>query len=159
MHPSLSIGLIADTHGFLDPRIGRLFSGIDHIVHAGDVGDVSVLTELQGLSPTTAVAGNVDTDLALPLTAFLDLHEHRLLVQHIVDPLRPSQAFAGEILKYQPKVVVFGHTHQTFADWINGRFFVNPGSAGRRRWNHPRSIGLLTLGAEGPHVEFHTLSD
>ena len=159
MGPSSSIGLIADTHGFLDPRIGPIFSGVAHIVHAGDVGDRSVLTQLQRLASTTAVAGNVDTSIALPQTALLDFRGHRLLIQHIVDPLRPSSEFARTLLESQATIVVFGHTHRTCADWIGGRFFVNPGSAGRRRWNIPRSIAILTIEAEGPHIEFHTLSD
>lgn len=153
------IGLIADTHGFLDPRITTVFAGVSHILHAGDIGDRSLIDELQRLAPTIAVAGNTDTDTGFPPTAAVDLHGHRFLVAHIVDPHKPAPDLIKSIRSTQSNIIVFGHTHRVFADSINGLLFVNPGSAGRRRWNTERSVAILHLETHGPSVEFHTLRD
>ncbi|HOK78138.1 MAG TPA: metallophosphoesterase family protein [Verrucomicrobiota bacterium] len=154
-----SLGLIADTHGFVDPRIPAIFSGVGHILHAGDVGPESVLLELQRLAPTTAVIGNTDNLLALPHTVVIDLFGRRFLLQHIVDPLHPTPEFSQCIETARPDIVVFGHTHRPFIDWVNGKLFVNPGSAGKRRWDTQRSVAVLHLLDQGPHVELHTLPD
>ncbi|MCL4789843.1 MAG: metallophosphoesterase family protein, partial [Verrucomicrobia bacterium] len=82
----MKIGVISDTHGFLDPKVSKLFAGVDHILHGGDVGPYTLLAELAAIAPVTAVLGNTDTWLQLKLTEFVELGGRRFLVHHIVNP-------------------------------------------------------------------------
>lgn len=154
-----SVGVIADTHGFVDPRIHGIFAGVGHILHAGDVGTDSVIAELEQIAPVTAVIGNTDNAITLPQTAVVDLYGFRFVLHHIVDLHHPTPELAYSIEEAQPHIIVFGHTHKPFADWIEGRLYLNPGSAGKRRWDTERSVAVLHLGDGGPLVEFHSLPD
>ena len=82
----MRIGVISDTHAFLDPRVEKLFAGVDHILHAGDVGPHMLLHELEAIAPVTAVVGNTDAGLNLNLTEVVELGGRKFLVHHIVDP-------------------------------------------------------------------------
>src|SRR5687768_2476727 len=82
----MKIGVISDTHGFLDPTIPKLFEGVDHILHGGDVGSPMVLLELENIAPVTAVLGNVDTGMPLKLTEVVELGRRKFLLHHIVEP-------------------------------------------------------------------------
>lgn len=141
--PAMRIGLISDTHDFLDPRLATLFAGVEHILHAGDVGRNTILVQLERIAPVTAVLGNTDTGLALRETEVIELAAKRFLVHHIVNPEAPAEALQRRLLADRPDVVVFGHTHQAFARTIGGIFFVNPGYAGRPRFGQPRSVAVL----------------
>lgn len=148
------IGLIADTHNYLDPKVGQVFAGVDHILHAGDVGMPWVATELEGIAPLTLVSGNTDDALGWPETAAITLFGHRFYLQHIVDPRSPDHRLRSRLEQLRPDVVVFGHTHQPFCDRIDGVLFLNPGSAGRRRFATPRSLAVLHCYASGLEAEF-----
>jgi len=143
----MTVGLISDTHGFWDPRIPGLFAGVDHILHAGDIGSGSVLAALERIAPLTAVMGNCDgPPLDARETEVVDLGAHRFVVHHIVDPVRPGDRVARAIAHHRPAFVVFGHTHRPHDSTVGPVRFLNPGYAGRVRFAQPRSVALLDLG-------------
>ena len=128
------IGVISDTHGYLDSRVLEIFAGVQHIIHAGDVVDPEILTELGRVAPLTAVAGNLDKgELAasLPREASGEVGGVRFVVAHKPGRLRKRLA-AGKI--DIPKgsrfdLVVWGHEHVPSASWLDGTLHLNPGTA------------------------------
>jgi len=143
----MKIGLVSDTHNHLDPLLFTHFEGVDHILHAGDVGDYTLLAALERIAPVTAVAGNNDFDPRLRDLEFVALNGRGFLLCHIVNPHRPSEALRQRLDRHRPQVVVYGHTHQAEARWVEGVLFINPGYAGRPRFGQPRTIALLEDGA------------
>lgn len=144
------IGVVSDTHGHLYPEVREALQGVDHIIHAGDVGSPQVLEGLKAIAPVTAVRGNCDLDRwarSLPVRAEVKFEEVRILVGHIAARLRDVEKSGGF------SVVVTGHSHMASIEWDDGVVHINPGSAGPRRYERPRTIGLLTIecvGMEGP---------
>lgn len=138
----MKIGVISDTHGYLDPLVLRQFSAVEHILHAGDVGSRQVVADLQALAPVTVVAGNNDDPEDFPEVECVELGGVRFMACHIVDPRAPSQRVARALLAHAPMAVVFGHTHRRFAERIDGRFYLNPGYSGRPRLNLSRSVAI-----------------
>jgi uncharacterized protein len=139
------VGLVADTHGAMDPRLASALSGVSRIIHAGDVGDRHVLEELALLAPVTAVRGNIDDgDLRrdLPVFTAIDVAGVRFVVTHIKDRAFSTQ----DARRIGADVFVFGHTHVPFALEEEGLLEINPGSASRARSGHPRSIGMVEVG-------------
>jgi putative phosphoesterase len=152
----LKIGVLADTHGRFDTRLETLFSGCDHIIHAGDIGRASVLRRLEEMAPVTAVLGNVDylemADL-LPEVAELRLGGCRFLVTHLLgEPHAPVAPIRRRLEEAPADVVVYGHSHRAYNAWVGGTLFFNPGSAGPRRFTLPQTAGLLTVSANGEIV-------
>ena len=149
------IGVISDTHDFLDPRIARLFAGVEHILHAGDIGSPKLLGELQTVAPVTAVGGNTD-DPALKYQSMqvVTLGGRKFLLHHIVNPNDLTSQLQNWIAREQPNVVVFGHTHKPFAATRDGILFFNPGYAGKSRFGMQRTVALLHLEAESIRHEF-----
>lgn len=140
----MKIGVISDTHNFFDPRIPSLFAGVEHILHAGDIGLPGILRELKEIAPVTAVSGNTDDPgFHYRETELVELGGMRFLVHHIVDPHRISEALKSRITRDRPDVVVFGHTHKPFCQRLEGRMFFNPGYAGNSRFGMPRSLAVL----------------
>jgi len=139
-----SLGIISDTHNFFDPRLPSLFRGVQHILHAGDIGAQRILLQLQQIAPVTAVSGNTDDSSVHPRqTAVVELCKRKFLLHHIVEPSFLDSSLAERIEGEKPDVVVFGHTHKPFAQTIDGILFFNPGYAGKMRFNLPRSVALL----------------
>jgi putative phosphoesterase len=140
--PTLTVGLISDTHGLLRPEAVAVLRGSDFIVHAGDIGDPQILEDLARLAPVTAVRGNNDKGAwaeALPETAVLQVGEAFVFVLHNVDELDLDPAAAGF------QVVVAGHSHRPECRDERGVLFVNPGSAGPRRFTLPVGAGRLLV--------------
>jgi putative phosphoesterase len=154
----MKIGLISDTHNYLDPAVLHIFRGVDHILHGGDVGLMSILYALEDIAPVTAVFGNTDTDLPLKETEVVTLGTHKFLLQHIVDPRVPGPKLSGRIAKEQANVVVFGHTHKPAQERLGDTLYFNPGYAGKARFNLPRSVALMELGRGEPRIEIKWLS-
>jgi putative phosphoesterase len=150
----LRIGVISDTHGHLDPRVLRIFEGVDHILHAGDVGYPSILLELETVAPVTAVLGNTDVGLDLRETEVVALGERPILVRHIVHPEWPDAALARRIARERAAAVVFGHTHKALAETRDGILFLNPGYSGRPRHGTSRSVAVLEFGPDGWQPRF-----
>ncbi|NLG65490.1 MAG: metallophosphoesterase family protein [Actinobacteria bacterium] len=152
------IGVLSDTHGLLMPDVLHHFARVDHIIHAGDVGGVQVLTALSAVAPVTAVAGNMDMGELfdqLPHEAsgevcgirFLVAHTQRDIMARHQDPAREGY-----------DLVVTGHTHHASADWHDGVLYLNPGSAGPRRFGSQASIALVAVDSVGLDPRIITLS-
>ena len=150
----MKIGVISDTHGLFDSSVPRIFAGVDHILHGGDVGPYSILSKLEKLAPLTAVLGNTDdASLGLREMEVVTLDDRVFLVQHIVDPDAPTEAFQSLVARVKPHVVVYGHTHQPRELHRDGILFLNPGSAGKQRFMHPRTLAILDLAEGGLKVQ------
>ena len=145
----MQIGVISDTHNFLDPKIRDLFKGVNHILHAGDIGLPWITLQLEEIAPVTAVVGNTDMPMQARELEICDLGNRRFLLTHIVDPTALSAALRERIIKTNPDVVVFGHTHKPFSQQIHGRLFFNPGYAGKPRFALPRTVALLHMDPHG----------
>jgi len=150
----MKLGIISDTHGFLDPRVEKIFAGVDHILHAGDIGYAMIILELEFIAPVTAVLGNNDGGLSFKETEVINLATKKFLVHHIVNPLAPDDRLQAKIKRAHPDVVVFGHTHKAFAQTINGVLFFNPGYAGKPKFGAERSVAILHCDENGVRHEF-----
>jgi putative phosphoesterase len=140
----MRIGVISDTHNHLDPRVPKLLAGVDHLLHAGDIGMPIILLELAEIAPVTAVGGNTDDPgFRYRPTQIVDLAERKFLLHHIVNPHAPGDSIGPRITRERPAVVVFGHTHQPFCQTLNGTLFFNPGYAGKQRFDLKRSVAIL----------------
>ena len=142
--PKLSVGLISDTHGLLRPEAVAALRGSRYIVHAGDIGDPAVLDELSRIAPVTAVRGNNDTGSwakKLRETQTLEVGRTRIYVIHDIAQLDLDPVAAG----YQ--VVVAGHSHRPKNELRDGVLYVNPGSAGPRRFKLPIAVARLVVSA------------
>lgn len=139
----MKIGVISDTHNFLDPRVPGIFTGVEHILHGGDIGHRTILAELEVIAPVTAVGGNTDDDPSYKHTAVVVLGGRKFLVHHIVTPGQFTQPIYQRISDEAPHVVVFGHTHKPFAQRAGPTLFFNPGYAGRSRFGMERSVAIL----------------
>ena len=154
----MKIGVLSDTHDYLDPRILELFRGVDHILHAGDVGMQIIVFELAQIAPTTAVLGNTDLGNPLKLTEIVRLGNLTFLVHHIVNPYAPDEKLAHRLAAVRPDVVVFGHTHKEFNQVIGGVRFFNPGYAGKPKHSTPRSVAILHCEGKAIRPEFFRLA-
>ena len=150
----MKIGVISDTHGWLDPRVEKLFAGVDHILHAGDIGNPMIELELKFLAPVTLVLGNNDPDLTFRETELVTLAEKKILIHHIVNPRALAEKMQARIKRDRPDVVVFGHTHKKFAETVDGVLFFNPGYAGKPKFGAERSVAFLHLDGNGIRHEF-----
>lgn len=141
------IGLIADTHGLLRPEALAALVGCDRILHAGDIGGPEILDALQELAPVTAVRGNNDTadwQRALPEELVLDIAGLCVRMLHDLKQYRPHA---------EDRIVVTGHSHRPLIDARDGRLYINPGSAGPRRFRLPITVARLYLAPAGPRAE------
>lgn len=137
----LRIGIISDTHGLLRDEIAEVFRDVDHILHAGDVGDISVLQRLSTIAPTTAVRGNTDTAPGcrnLPLCETVGLASAEIYLHH-------GHLEEFNILPAGTNVFVSGHTHVPLICWRDDVLCINPGSAGPRRFRLPVTVAMLTI--------------
>lgn len=143
------VGLIADTHGRLDPAVLRLFAGVGLILHAGDIGDEAVLATLALVAPVRAVLGNADRgvlDGRHPWHRVERVGTTRLLVLHQIGrPEAPDPAVRDLLRRVRPHAVCFGHTHRPYRAVHDGILYLNPGGAGPRRFDLPRSVARLTV--------------
>jgi putative phosphoesterase len=145
------LGLISDTHGLLREEAVSALRGSDLILHAGDVGAPEILETLRTLAPVIAVRGNVDTGewaQALPLTEVIQLKHAMIYMLHILEDLDINPAAAGF------HIVVSGHSHKPGQTEKAGVLYVNPGSAGPRRFYLPVTVVRLDLSARPWRVEF-----
>lgn len=149
------IGVISDTHGLLRDRALKALAGVDHVIHAGDVGDPEILVVLKEIAPVTAVRGNVDTDdwaNELPPTETVQVGHALFHVLHDLQDLDLDPWEAG------CQAVIFGHTHKPVSEIRKGVLFLNPGSAGPKRFSLPITLARLVLNGSEIHAEFIDLS-
>jgi putative phosphoesterase len=139
---NIRVGVISDTHGLLRPEAVEALRGSQLIIHAGDVGSPEVLDELRRIAPTRAVRGNVDAGAwadRVPPSESVAVGEVRLHVLHIIGELSLDPAAAGFA------AVIYGHSHKPSIAWRDGVLFLNPGSAGPRRFRLPVTIARLRI--------------
>jgi putative phosphoesterase len=140
----MQLGIISDTHNYLDPKVAGLFHGVDHILHGGDVGRSAIISQLAEIAPVTAVLGNTDDGgLSLKHTEVIELGGRKFLVHHIVNPHALDENLKARVDREQPAVVVFGHSHKPFNQIIGGTLYFNPGYAGQSRFGMNRSVAIL----------------
>jgi putative phosphoesterase len=150
----VKIGVISDTHNFLDPKVHELFAGANHILHAGDIGNISIISELEEIAPVTAVYGNTDMNLPFKETEIVELAGRKFLIHHIVNPHSLGDRVKERIAHAQPQVVVFGHTHRTFCETIGSVLYFNPGSAGKPKFGLGRTVAILHCAPKEIRHEF-----
>jgi len=148
---SFVLGLISDTHGLLRPEAVEALGGSQAIIHAGDVGDRAILNRLKDTAPVHAVRGNVDTEpwcQSLTKDVVLELEGTSIYVLHNLEQLDTDPKAAGF------QIVISGHTHKPQSSWRDGVLYINPGSAGPRRFSLPISLARLDLGKTPWQPEF-----
>ena len=138
----MRIGVISDTHGLLRPAAIEALQGVEHILHAGDVGDPAILEALRQVAPVTAIRGNIDVGGAcgyLPATEVITLGSYAFYMLHDRHALDLDPVAAGF------SAVISGHSHKPLIELRKGVLYMNPGSAGPRRFSLPISLGLMTI--------------
>jgi putative phosphoesterase len=136
------IGIISDTHGLLRPEAATFLRGCNHILHGGDIGNGDILTQLAAIAPTTAVRGNNDKGAwaeTLPETELFEFSGIHVYVIHDLSQLDIDPSAAGI------RAVISGHSHKPRIEQRDGVFFINPGSAGPRRFKLPVSVAELLV--------------
>ncbi len=173
----MTIGLVSDTHGYFEPKLKEVLADVSEILHAGDVGSVDILDELREIAPVRGVRGNVDSaESGLPLTLDLICGGAAVHVVHILPvsqasleawaksacDAKPIPRAAGCLVRtFKPvtEVVLFGHSHRPCLASMNGILWINPGSAGRKRFSLPRTCGLLDVSPSNLAARILTLED
>jgi uncharacterized protein len=150
----LRIGVISDTHGLLRPEAEQRLAGVDHIIHAGDIGRPEVIGRLREIAPVIAIRGNVDKGRWAqlhPETETVRLGDHAIHILHDIHDLQFDPASRGI------SVVISGHSHEPLIETRGGVLYLNPGSAGPRRFNLPITLATLDLTTSGPRALLHRL--
>jgi len=147
------VGLISDTHGLMRPGVHAALTGVELILHAGDVGGSEILDELRLIAPVRAVLGNTDPpgEPGLAEEIVLEVGGLRLHVSHGHELGSPTPAKLAA--RYDADVVVYGHTHRPLVTQHDGRLFVNPGAAGAKRFNISPSVGKMTIANGKAEIE------
>ncbi len=151
----MRVGVISDTHGLLRPEAEERLAGVDHILHAGDIGDGTIVPRLGAIAPVTAIRGNVDVApwaAAFPQETTVVLAGRRIHLVHNVGDLSLDPRAAGI------DVVVSGHSHKPKVERAGPVLFLNPGSAGRRRFRLPVALATLDLSADPPAARIHEIA-
>ena len=150
----LKIGVISDTHGLLRPEAEQRLAGVAHIIHAGDIGRPEIIDRLRLIAPVIAIRGNVDSgDWAndYPETETVRLGGHLIHILHDINELQLDPVASGL------SAVVSGHSHKPRMETKGGVLYLNPGSAGPRRFKLPITLATLELSAAGVRAELHDL--
>jgi uncharacterized protein len=151
MNGTSIVGVISDTHGLLREEATAGLQGSDLIIHAGDVGDYRIMDRLRAIAPVVGVRGNVDKGAwaaALPLTAVVEAGSAHIYVLHDVKQLDVDPAAAGF------QIVISGHSHKPSQSQRSGVLYLNPGSAGPRRFRLPVTVVRLDLRSSPWAIEF-----
>jgi len=149
------IGIISDTHGLLRPEAEQHLTGADHIIHGGDIGSPDIIAGLQQIAPVTAIRGNVDTArwaATYTDTALVRLAGRTFYVLHDLKTLQVSPAALGI------DIVVSGHSHVPKLETVDGVLYLNPGSAGPRRFKLSITLATVDITPDGLQPAIHELS-
>lgn len=161
-HGAIRVGAIADTHGLYDPAVEKHFYGVIAIVHAGDIGDRTVIESLQRIAPVFAVSGNVDEyeRSGFPRQIVIRRSDRKIAVRHVLyEKGKLTQEAKLWLDREQPDICVFGHSHRPTIEQYGLTLLFNPGSAGPKRFSLPRGIGVLTIQKERVLPKLIRLSD
>jgi len=152
------LGLISDTHGLVRPGVHDALTGVELILHAGDVGGSTILDELRLIAPVRAVFGNTDPpgEPGLESEIALEVGGLRVHVSHGHEVGSPTPAKLAA--RYDADVIIYGHTHRPLVTRHDGRLFVNPGAAGPRRFNILPNVGRLIIARGRVEVEIIDLA-
>lgn len=145
------IGIVSDTHSWLDPQLLEVFDGASHIIHAGDIGQEHVLEQLKKLCPVTAVKGNIDGGPLrfLPLEATLQVEQVKLATRHIAgSPSRCNAATRQFLTTQKPTVFIAGHSHIFAVTRVHNTLWLNPGAAGKEGFHTERTAMRLYINRE-----------
>lgn len=148
------IGVISDTHGLLRPEAEERLAGVDQIIHAGDIGSPELVPRLRAIAPTTVIRGNVDTQhwaREFPNREALTLAGRSIFVLHDLGDLKLDPVTAGF------DIVISGHSHRPRVETIDGVLYLNPGSAGPRRFRLPITLATVDLSGDTIRPELHQL--
>ena len=147
------IGIISDTHGLLRPEAERHLTGVDHIVHAGDIGRPEIVDALRRIAPLTAIRGNVDRGVwagEYPETKVVGLAGKSIYVLHDLETLHID-------VRASIDVIISGHSHVPKIQRIDDVLYINPGNAGPRRFKLPITLATLEIAPDGMRPEIHHL--
>jgi putative phosphoesterase len=153
---TFKIGIISDTHGLLRPEAERRLAGVDHIIHGGDIGRPEIIDALRRIAPVTAIRGNVDNGdwaVAYPETKLVRLAGRSIYILHDLTTLQVDPIARGI------DVVVSGHSHVPKIATADGVLYLNPGSAGRRRFRLPVTLATIDVLPNGLRPLLHDLGD
>jgi putative phosphoesterase len=157
---NVRIGVVSDTHGYLDPKVLEAFAGVDHIIHAGDVMDAATIDALAAVAPVTAVAGNMDDGKLgkLPREVAGEIGGVRFIVGHKRKRLlkRLSNGKIEGIGKHDlPELVICGHDHLPAVEWVDGTLYLDPGSASAPHYeDDDPTVAIVESGDAGLDVRF-----
>lgn len=150
----MKLGVISDTHGYINPNVFPIFEGVEQILHAGDIGSEDIITTLEAIAPVQAIHGNVDTfplSTKYPGTLTLEIHGALICIIHeffsLNDPV--IQGAVAQSGNKELAMVIYGHTHQAKLQRAGEVLLFNPGSAGKRRLSLRPAVGLLTISTRG----------
>lgn len=145
----MKAGVISDTHGKIHPHVFEYFNGVDLIIHAGDIGNMEILSDLEALAPVKAVSGNTDS---FPVTERCRAKEifnlggkKTYLTHRVIECGRVIPSVMNDIRAVTPDIVIFGHTHEHHVSMIEKSFFFNPGGGGQKRPGKKLSVGILDI--------------
>jgi putative phosphoesterase len=150
----LWVGVISDTHGLMRPEVLQALAGVEHILHAGDVGKPEVLGALRAIAPVTAIRGNVDVSgpcAELPSTAAVELGGLLFYLVHALEDLDIVPAVASV------SAVIYGHSHKPTVQVRDGVVYLNPGSAGPRRFDLPITVAKILIENSEIRTQFISL--
>ncbi|HEX9129852.1 MAG TPA: metallophosphoesterase family protein [Gemmatimonadaceae bacterium] len=152
------LGLISDTHGLVRPGVHDALTGVELILHAGDVGGSTILDELRLIAPVRAVFGNTDPpgEPGLESEIALEVGGLRVHVSHGHEVGSPTPAKLAA--RYDADVIIYGHTHRPLVTRHDGRLFINPGAAGPKRFNISPNVGRLIIARGRAEVEIIDLA-
>jgi putative phosphoesterase len=151
----MKIGVISDTHGLLRPEAVARLAGVDRILHAGDIGGAEIIDTLRKIAPVAAIRGNIDRDVwasAYPDDLVVELGGRSIYVLHNLNEIDFDPAAS------QIDIVVSGHSHRPKIETRDGVLYLNPGSAGPRRFSLPIALATLDLAADAIRPQIHELS-
>ncbi|RMS62341.1 hypothetical protein ALP63_02750 [Pseudomonas syringae pv. aceris] len=152
----MKVGVISDTHGLLRPEAIAALQGCAQIIHAGDIGSQDIVEQLTAIAPLHIVRGNndMDADWAKPIADHLrfDIEGWQILLVHDI-------ADVPALLDDSVKLVVTGHSHKPLIDWRGDTLYLNPGSAGRRRFKLPVTLAILEMNSDGMEPSLVQLVD
>ncbi len=153
----MKIGVISDNHGYIHPGVFAQFSGVDQILHAGDIGGRDIITSLETIAPVQAVYGNIDTFPIVsdyPEILRAEFEGVTICMTHIFDGL--SDPRIQQEMQHSPNqkldIMIFGHSHQARLEKEGDTYLMNPGAAGKRRFSLRISVGLITISGDGRFI-------
>lgn len=147
----MRIGIISDTHGHLEPSVFKYFESCDELWHAGDIGNLELLQQLEAFKPTVAVFGNIDGQelrVAVPENQVFEREGKKILITHIAGSAPMYNPRVRELIKvHQPEILVCGHSHilKVQPDHVNNILFINPGAAGKHGFHKMKTLLRLEL--------------